>query len=264
VLLKHYEQLPVATRPKARFELRLGSFVVKLAEGSEELESAIRLRSTVFRDDFGAKVATHHPLWDFDELDRRAEHLIVRCSTTGQTVGTYRLLLSNGTQGFYSQSEFDLSRFLTRPGMKLELSRACVHPHYRNGAVVILLWKGLSEFIRRFQATVLFGCSSVLSEDPSHIKIIMNHLEAKGCIEDRYGITSTPDFKMPLDHIKLDSLSKMEGIPELPPLLRMYLKAGARIAPEPAHDRDFRCVDLFTILEIDQIHETMARRFGFR
>jgi putative hemolysin len=260
VLLKHDDSLPVAAQTQARFELKVGSYVVKLAEGSEEIESAIRLRSAVFRDDFGAKVATSDPLWDFDELDRRAEHLIVRCTTSGRTVGTYRLLASRGSKGFYSQSEFDLSRFLDRPGLKLELSRACVHPEYRNGAVVILLWKGLSEFIRRTQASVLFGCSSVLSESPSTIKLIMNSLRAEGCVEDRYSITSTPAFKMPLDQIN----DNPPGMPELPPLLRMYLKAGARVAPEPAHDRDFRCVDLLTILEIDQMNDTMARRYGFR
>ncbi len=260
MLLHNYDLFPVAAQSRVRFDLRFGSYVVKLAEGSEELESTIRLRSEVFRADFGAKVATSDPLWDFDELDRRAEHLIVKDLLSGKTVGTYRLLLSHGSEGFYSQSEFDLSRFLAKPGLKLELSGACLHPDFRTGAVVILLWKGLTEYIRRTGASVLFGCSSVLSEDPAQIRLILDSLQAEGCIEERFNITAKPSFKMSFD----DCEDNSSDIPELPPLLRMYLKAGARIAPDPAHDRDFRCVDLLTILEVDQMNEAMAKRYGFR
>jgi putative hemolysin len=149
---------------------------------------------------------------------------------------------------------------LERPGLKLELSRACVHPEFRNGAVVILLWKGLTEYIRRTGASVLFGLSSVLSEDPSEIRLILDCLRIEDCIEERFNITARPDYKMSFDQCDLESTK----VPELPPLLRMYLKAGARIAGDPAHDRDFKCVDLLTILEMDQMNPLVAKKYGFR
>jgi putative hemolysin len=250
-------------------EASVGPYLMKVAENREELEGAIRLRSKVFADDFGARSARHDdPLWDFDELDLRAEHLIVVHRDSEQVVGTYRMILSDGPEGFYSQSEFDLSHFLARPGLKLELSRACVDANFRGGAIMMLLWKGLANTIRRTGASVLFGCSSLLTEDAADVRAILNALKAEGSIDDRYGITALKDYEMDLEPTPclLAQLKDADRNPSelITPLLRMYLKSGAKLAGSPAHDRAFRCVDLLTILDVAQMAEPMARKYGLR
>ena len=53
--------------------------------------------------------------------------------TGGDAVGTYRLIHSHYSTKFYSQNEFDLTRFLQIDGVKLEMGRACTHAQFRNG-----------------------------------------------------------------------------------------------------------------------------------
>lgn len=242
-----------------RFELELGSYLVKIAGNHREVAQAIRLRSRVFRDDFGAQCDSEDEYWDWSALDDKAAHLIVQSRETGEVVGTYRLILSSLDYGFYSQSEFDLSGFLTNPGLKLELSRACVDPAARTGVVMALLWKGLGEAIRRSGARYLFGCSSLLTEDPEEVKAVLENLEAEGMTCPEHRVSVLTEFELTE---KAAEVVARTGQIELPPLLRLYLRAGAKVAPAAAHDRIFRCVDLLTILDVAALNPAMARKYG--
>jgi putative hemolysin len=235
-----------------------GGLELKFAETAEELESVIRLRSAIFGSEYGVQLNQSNALWDFDAIDERAQHLLVIDRASDSTIGTYRLLLSDQPSGFYSQTEFDISGLLRAPGLKLELSRACIHPSHRNGTVLMLLWRGLLHCANASGASVLFGCSSVKTEDQVQVQQLMANLREKRHVDERYGVTPLSDFRMkPAIRSNMSALNV-----EIPPLLRMYLKAGARVAPEPAHDRIFRCVDLFTILELDLLEGGLAKRLG--
>jgi len=58
-----------------------------------------------------------------------------------------------------------------------------------------------------------------------------------------------------------------EGIDEatvhglLPPLLRSYLRAGARVSRLPSHDPDFGCVDFMTVLDLDDSNDAFMGRY---
>jgi putative hemolysin len=47
----------------------------------------------------------------------------------------------------------------------------------------------------------------------------------------------------------------------VPPLLRGYLRLGARIGGEPAHDPDFRVADFFVLLSLDRVDPRYLKRF---
>ncbi|HEX3035652.1 MAG TPA: hypothetical protein VHT73_11080 [Thermodesulfobacteriota bacterium] len=53
---------------------------------------------------------------------------------------------------------------------------------------------------------------------------------------------------------------KMEKSEELvPPLLKSYLKAGAKVCGAPALDRKFRCVDFLPILDVELLSTSFER-----
>ena len=83
-------------------------------------------------------------------------------------VGAYRLLPSDrvGPEGrFYSEGEYDLTP-LRQSGRKLlELGRSCVHPDYRGGAAMYLLWNGLADYVLERGIEVLFGVASFHGTD---------------------------------------------------------------------------------------------------
>ncbi|MEU2879590.1 GNAT family N-acetyltransferase, partial [Streptomyces sp. NPDC007070] len=48
---------------------------------------------------------------------------------------------------------------------------------------------------------------------------------------------------------------------ELPALLRGYLRLGARVCGEPAHDPDFGVADLYVLLSMRQVNPRYLRHF---
>ena len=109
---------------------------------------AKKLRYRIFAGELGANFQTRIPGVDQDIFVPYCDHLVVRDEHTGAVVGTYRVLsLEKARQigCYYSESEFDLTRLqYLRPRMD-EIRRSCVHPDYRTGATITLLWAGLAK-----------------------------------------------------------------------------------------------------------------------
>ena len=48
----------------------------------------------------------------------------------------------------------------------------------------------------------------------------------------------------------------------VPPLIRAYLKIGARVCGEPNWDLDFNTADFLMLLDITELDRRYARHFG--
>ena len=177
-------------------------------------------------------------------------------------MGTYRLLSSHFTHDFYSSSEFELGDFLRVPAVKLELGRACVHSNYRNGNTIDLLWKGLSRYIMETKTEYLFGCSSVKTVSPEAMNRLFRTLHDQEGLTDEYQIRPTWDYRFPgFLSSGPEPMSAVERRELLPPLLRSYLNAGAKVHGWPALDREFQCTDLLTILDWTKLNPRFRSRF---
>src|SRR5262249_9115342 len=103
------------------------------------------------------------------------------CSCDGRTrevVGTYRILPGDRARragGFYSETEFDLGGVAALPGL-VEIGRACVHPDYRNGAVIRLLWAGLTRYLLGHGYEFVIGCASMPAEDAHNVRAVHREL----------------------------------------------------------------------------------------
>ncbi|TAK49980.1 MAG: GNAT family N-acetyltransferase [Xanthobacteraceae bacterium] len=235
----------------------LKRFKVALARHGDEVREAQRLRWRVFVEEQGARLVSPQPGLDIDPYDAHCEHLIVRDCATDTVVGTYRLLTNAAAKaagGFYSEQEFDLAPLAPlRPGM-VEMGRSCVHPSYRGGVIITLLWSGLGAFLATTRANTLIGCASIPMHDGGHhavsvyAAVMKTHLSAR---EHRV----RPHHPLPL--AGLDS----SGDATPPPLIKGYLRAGAVICGAPAWDTDFNTADLFMMLELDRLEQRTARHF---
>ena len=114
---------------------------LSLASTPEEVREVQRLRYKVFIESMGLSSLQNEERLDKDEFDAYCDHLIVRDSQTLKVVGTYRVMSPQGARKmgqFYSEQEFDLSRLNNLRGSIAEAGRACIHPKYRSGAVIML------------------------------------------------------------------------------------------------------------------------------
>jgi putative hemolysin len=230
---------------------------LSLARSQAEVREAQRLRYKVFCEEMGAHLPDHGDGIDHDIFDPYCDHLLVRDNRSGEVVGTYRLLTSAQARkigSFYSANEFDLTRLNHILGRTLEIGRSCVHPNFRSGAVIALLWSGLARYASEHGAEYLMGCASVSMADGGHVaaslyrKLVKSH---QGPIEWR----AFPRHRLPIEALT-DSLDA-----PIPPLIKGYLRAGALICGEPAWDPDFNAADLLILMPMKSVNKRYARRF---
>lgn len=239
-----------ASRPKG--------LAVGLARSAEELEQIQRLRFQVFTEEMGAVFPQGHTGLDRDRFDQWCEHLMVRELGTDRVVGTYRVLTPEQAReagGYYSESEFDLCGLGALRSQLVEFGRSCTHPDYRNGAVIMLLWSGLSEILRRGGYRYVFGCASVSLRDDGVTaaevwRTVAPQLQGAG------GPRVVPLHRYPVEH--LDSTLPAR----VPPLIKGYLKLGARVCGEPAWDPDFNTADFPMLLDVAAMDERYRKHFG--
>lgn len=254
-----------AFQPKVRVYLSRPPFIIKTVESSWELESVLKLRSEVFYGELLGR--RRRPAFDMDSYDDAYDHLTIIDTAKGRCVGTYRFMLSSHAQRFYSAEEFDISSILALPETKMELGRACIHRDYRNGFTIALLWKAIRQIMDQCQVRYLFGCSSVQSMDPLLAQQLISYFYRQGHVLQDFSVRVKTRYQGgPLAQFLVDRAMDLTAVSDednrrrVPPLLLSYLKAGAKVAPEPAFDRAFQCMDFLTLLDVQQLRSTLDRR----
>jgi len=264
VLARPAQKIAVAFTPKITVNISRKNFTVRTAETAADIKDIMRLRYEVFHREYMGK---KFPIgFDFDEHDINADHLMIIDNRNQVVVGTYRMILCRSSEKFYSQAEFNLNQFLLSPGAKLELGRACIKKSYRSGILVHLLWRGISEYISRANVEHVFGCSSVKTTDVTDSARLMAALTLAGHTANGFNISPTAPYTMPgFDEEYARQLNIGQTLADvadiLPSLVHAYLSMGGKIHGAPALDRDYRCIDLLTILPMDHFNERFSKKY---
>jgi putative hemolysin len=248
-------------QPKFEVNLDLGEYVVRTAQNALEVDLALQLRYRVFCQELGA--TTNSSTHDVDEYDQMADHLLLIEKSTASIIGTYRFLCSKFTDRFYSQGEFDLSNLLAQPGEKLELGRACVLASHRGSMAIQLLWKGMTTYFQICGARYMFGCSSVDVQLKEYFPALNSWFMSNHLCPSEMRITPVAQLPNWIDiNQDVDSsiLRKAERL--VPPLLKAYLRAGAKVGGAPFWDLDFQTLDYFTIFDAHKITDSYGRKYG--
>ena len=171
-------------------------------------------------------------------------------------MGTYRILLRSQARkagGYFSEQEFDLAAFRhLRPRMA-ELGRSCVHPDYRSGTVIALLWGGLADYMTFHGHDHIIGCASISMADGGYVAARVYKKLIERCLsplEWRAG----PRNRLPIESLstKIDAL--------LPPLAKSCGGLGAWVCGEPSWDPRFNTANLLMMLPMVRLNTTDARR----
>lgn len=230
---------------------------LSLASTPEEVREVQRLRYKVFIEAMGLSSLKNEEGLDKDEYDAYCDHLIVRDSRTLKVVGTYRVLSPQAARKigrFYSEQEFDLSRLDNLRNSIAEAGRACIHPDYRSGGVIMMLWAGLASFMKREKCEYLIGCASISLTDGGHNAAALYHALADTNL-------SPIDYRV-IPHLPFPIEEREPGhSPTIPPLIKGYLRGGAWVCGEPAWDPDFHSADLFMLLPLAKLDSRYARHY---
>ncbi len=231
-----------------------------LARTGDEVEAAQRLRYRVFTEEMGARITGARAGIDCDFFDPWCEHLLVRDETTGEVAGTYRILAAEHARRlgtFYADTEFDLTRLALLRSRLCEVGRACIHPDYHTGAVIMLLWHGIAAFMQERGHEYLIGCASVSMADGGiGATRIWQQLAPAQVAPIEYRVFPRHPL-VPAARARADEAAAAA----MPPLLKGYLRLGAWIGGEPAWDPDFNTADLFVFLPLARVAARYARHY---
>lgn len=241
-------------------------YALVVASDAEHREAAQRLRYRVFAEEPGFVVADDGTGLEADRFDEYCDHLLVRDERGGDFVGCYRMLppdKADTAGGYYTATEFDLTRLDPHGRRIVEMGRACVLPEHRNGSVLTLMWAGILHYIQLTGYQQVMGCVSVPMRDhpgdPAgrNVRGVRDLLLARHAVAPELRVL--PWHPVVVDGRGLDELPACAR-PKLPPLLRGYLRLGARICGEPAHDPAFGVADFVALLGLDTIDTRYLER----
>jgi putative hemolysin len=227
---------PVATPP---------DLLVEWAASDADVREAQSLRYQVFGLEMGARLGPQAAQGlDVDVFDAYCEHLLVRNAKDRQVIGTYRVLTPASAKragGYYTETEFDLTRLRALRPRLLEVGRSCVHADHRQGGVILALWGALAEFMGANGFESMVGCASVGMRDGGHYAA---SLWLQLAAEHQAPIEHRVRARLPLPMHALRQDLRVEP----PALLRGYLRCGAKLLSEPAWDPDFGVADFPLLL----------------
>lgn len=267
-------------KDEAPESVKVGNLEVRLAITPEEIDAAQALRYHVFYEEMGAiptpEMAARKR--DFDKYDEHCDHLLVidhLRKDKNPVIGTYRLIRREAAAkcgGFYSSGEYDITPLLTYPGEILELGRSCIDAEYRTGAVMQVLWRGLTVYVFKYDVQLMFGCASFPGIDPQAHALPLSYLHyhhlappalrAKALPERHVEMGMLPrEAFNPNDVFNTMKVDPRSGANSLPPLIKGYIRVGGFVGEGAVIDEQFNTTDIFIIVKTDLITSRYIKHY---
>ena len=204
-------------------------------------KTLVDFRNSVFSESYERSSQDY-----WSEYDNNASHFVVEAKD-GSVVGYYRTrhFFNNDYSSSQASELFDLSTWGLHNSDALELSRAAVHPLYRDGSVVSLLWTKIAEYLLSNEVQYCFGTTSAQSYSPDDFYYLL------------YSGSFLTYHVTPLHYNYVNLGPRLEENEvkkkNVTTLLRAYCKQGALFAPYPAYDSSWSCYDYFTVFKTSSL-----------
>ena len=219
---------------------------VKVAS-PREAKKFLRMRSVIFGKEYrGNRLKVKK---DTDDYDERAQQIILVHRDSQTILGGCRVIMSSNIEDYYCHLEYDIEALMSLPGDKLEVSRVCIHPKYRDGKNFTLLWRGLLVYGDWLGVDYVFGIPSIKTTSREDTEKFYKMCQDLGYVGPTLGITR-PEFLRYSSSTSLSSISE----DQIPTLMRLYLSAGSKVCSQGAVDHDLKCIDYLTVLKMSELH----------
>jgi L-ornithine Nalpha-acyltransferase len=253
--------------------IKIHDYQVRMVRNAEERRSVRALRYEVFVEEEGAQATDEqkelHEEWD--DYDRYADYMGV--FHKDKLVGTYRIINRESAEklgGFYTETEFNITKIKNARGNIAEMSRACVRKEYReNGLVMRMLWLGLSNYILKKKISILFGVASWVGTSSVESAQAISYLYYN-CLSPMSLRATVLSDKMG-DGVN-PKLSRMNILPkafvdeklateQMTPLVKGYLRLGATFGKGVFIDKKFNSYDVFVMMQTKKMSSAYQKHF---
>ena len=248
-----------------------GRITVRIARSEQDILASKRLRYQVFVEELGADGPgiDHGRRIESDRFDPFVDNLILvdprrSESKLEHVVGVYRLMPSAAAAsgcGFYSQSEFDLSALISSGRSLVELGRSCVHPDYRGGSSMFLLFNGVADYVLGNNIEIMFGVASFHGTDVTQLTNPLSYLHCRHLAPEELRVSAVPQDAGPVKLLPCDQVDRKAALKSIPPLIKSYLRLGGFIGEGVFFDFDFNSTDVFLLVDSKNMAEDRRRRY---
>ncbi len=245
--------------------VRARNLEVRLAADESEILAAQRLRYHVFYEEMSAEPTAEMVAAgrDFDVFDPRCDHLLVidhDRTDADAVVGTYRVQRQEMAErhGYYSAGEYDIGALIERGrrlGGLLELGRSCVHPDYRTNGTIHLLWRCITDYVRAFRITTMFGCASLAGRDPDRLALPLSYLYHHHLAPPPLRARALGDLHVEMNRMPADATAPRAALRSLPPLVKAYLRLGGYVGDGAVVDHQFGTTDIFIVVPLEEVRD---------
>ena len=253
--------------------IKVRDYEVRLTRTKEERKQVRQLRYEVFclEENASATEEQKNLGEEYDAYDTYADYMAV--FHENKIVGTYRIIDRDAAEkmgGFYTESEFNISKIKKVAGNIAEMSRACVDPAYRENALVMrMLWAGLAEYVLRRKILVLFGVASFVGTKPAKSAQAISYLYYHHLTPARLrAVVAAEKMAEGVD----PRMTRMNILPEvfvdaeearrqMTPLIKGYLSLGASFGKGVFIDKPFNTYDVFVTLQTKDINAAYQKHF---
>ena len=212
-------------------------------------DSVFRFRQKIFRKG--------KPGLDIDKYDDRCHHFILYDLNNGDLVCVFRALLFKRTNKIcdsYSAQFYDLEPLKSYIGNMLEIGRFCIDENSKDPNILRLAWYSLSRFMMQEKVKVIFGCTSFEGVNKT------SHIAAFTLLKEKFltslAIRPIVDARSVFEYakdLKFEQFDHASALKNLPPLLRLYLKLGAKVSNSAVVDYDLKTIHVFTLYHNNQL-----------
>ncbi|MBW2611438.1 MAG: lysophospholipid acyltransferase family protein [Deltaproteobacteria bacterium] len=273
--------------PKGQLLVQRGDFSVYLARSAQIpylMNEIGRLREYTYRD---VQEGTGRSL-DLDRFDAYYLHLFLWNQATSELIGAYRMglvdqiLKMHGQKGLYTSTLFRFEPgFMDQLGGAIEFGRSFVRPEYQKKFnSLILIWRGIGEFIRRNpRYRTLFGPVSISSDYHAVSKSLLVKFLKEKRSDD--GLSSFVSARHPFRPPRIDyldeatlqaSIRDVEDISFLiseiekdgkgvPVLLKHYLKLNGKLLSFNVDKSFSNVVDGLLFVDLRETDPKILNRF---
>jgi len=245
----------------------------RIAKTPAEILAAQKLRHKVFFEEEGVKdisrggttVSLAENGLDRDEFDQFCEHLIVidkvkelaKAPPEEYVIGTYRLMRKDGSKRagkWYSETEFDVEKFMNFPGEVLELGRSCVAAEYRTKMTLAIMWNALAAYMFDNNIALMFGCGTFLGTDLNEHKEALALLAKNYVAEGKWACRPKGENARDFPPIPAD-LDEAAALLKMPTMVKGYLRAGCKVGNGVFIDWGWGGFDVLIIFEMKDLKD---------
>ena len=246
-------------RPAQRSE----KFRSRLAETKRDVIACQQLRYLTFIEERGLGVgASDQGCLDADAFDTDCLHVMVEDGASGQLVCCFRMLPLTGAQisQSYAAQYYELTKLGAYPGEMIEMGRFCIHPAWRDPAILRTAWAAASKVVDARGVGLVFGCSSFHGVDAEAYRDAFALLKEQHLAPRRWlPRVKAPDVFRFARKLKLARPNRKLALRVMPPLLRSYLVMGGWVSDHAVIDRDLNTLHVFTGVEMARMPEGRAK-----